>query len=86
MGWHGGWGAGTSWVGWLGMGLMMLVFWGLLAAAVVWVVRSVGAGRTDRIVEVRAGSDALRILDERLARGEVTEDEYTRRRDLLRAR
>jgi putative membrane protein len=30
-----------------------------------------------------AGSSARRILDERFVRGEVDEDEYQRRRDLL---
>jgi len=34
--------------------------------------------------EVRM-ADALRILDERFARGEVDEDEYTKRRALLRS-
>src|SRR5271169_2130585 len=29
------------------------------------------------------GSDALRILDERFARGEIDTDDYTTRRDLL---
>jgi putative membrane protein len=29
-------------------------------------------------------SDALRILDERFARGDIDADEYTKRRDLLR--
>jgi len=28
--------------------------------------------------------DALRILDERLARGEIEEEEYKRRRDLIK--
>jgi hypothetical protein len=32
----GGWGPGQ----WLAMGLMMLLFWGSLAALIVWAVRS----------------------------------------------
>lgn len=81
MGWYGG--AGMGWLGWLAMGLMMIVFWGLLAVALVWLVRSSsGARKADPL----AGGNADRILDERLARGELTEEEYVRRRDLLRGR
>lgn len=84
MGWYGG-GEGASWLGWLGMGLMMLTFWGLLAAAIVWVVRSTGASRVGGHSQIRAaGPDPLQILDERFARGEVSEEEYERRRALLR--
>jgi putative membrane protein len=32
----------------------------------------------------RQSSDALRILDERFARGDIDAEEYTKRRDLLR--
>jgi uncharacterized membrane protein len=38
---HGGWDAG----GWLAISLMMVVFWGLVVALVVWLVRS---ARSDR--------------------------------------
>ena len=83
MGWY-GWGPGTSWLGWLIMSLMMLAFWGLLVAGIVWLVRSTRAGGD---IETRTSApDAQQILDERLARGELTEEEYLRRRDLLRAR
>ena len=64
------------------MGLMMLVFWGFVAALVVYVVRNVGhrpSGPAER-------DEPLRILDERFARGEIDADEYNRRRDLLRNR
>ena len=72
MGWDdGGWG----WGGWLAMTLMMLVFWGGLAAVVVALVRS--ARRPD------ANRDARGILDERFARGDIDEDEYRRRREAL---
>jgi putative membrane protein len=77
MGWYGdgGWG----WGAWLAMSLMMLVFWGGLVAVLVMLVRSVrqpGAPQD-------ASGDARRILDERFARGELDEEDYVRRRDLL---
>ena len=81
-----GWGdGGWGWGAWLMMALMMLVFWGAVAALVVYVVRSVshrpetaaGGGGT-------AQNQALHILDERFARGEIDVDEYNQRRDALR--
>lgn len=76
MGWYdGGWG----WGGWLAMTLMMLVFWGGLAAVVVALVRS--SRSPDARPDPRR--DARGILDERLARGDIDEEEYRRRRDVL---
>ena len=78
-----GWGPGA----WIAMGLMMLAFWGLVAALVVYVVRNLGHHHDEHISAGDAGPDqALRVLDERFARGEIDADEYTQRRDLLRAR
>ncbi len=83
MGWY-GWGHDTSWAGWLAMWLMMLAFWGLLVAGALWLVRTTRADRGG--AANIASPDARQILDERLARGELTEEEYVRRRDLLRTR
>lgn len=73
-GWYGGDG---SWVGWLVMAVFMLIFWALVVGGIVVLVRYIRSG------EQRSGSDALRILDERFARGEIDADEYSRRRQLL---
>jgi putative membrane protein len=73
MMWHRSWGAGD----WLVLSLMMLIFWGVLVAGAVWLVRN-----ARRPLE-HSTTGARQILDEKLARGEVTEDEYLRRRDLL---
>jgi putative membrane protein len=78
-----GWGPGA----WIAMGLMMLAFWGLIAALVVYVVRNLGQHRDEHAsAGVAAPDQALRVLDERFARGEIDADEYTQRRDLLRVR
>ena len=62
----------------------VLVVGGLLI--IVYVAVRLAQGRqppprtgTDR----RSGQEARRILDERFARGEIDEDEYRRRRELL---
>jgi putative membrane protein len=77
---------GTHWGLWIVMILAMLAFFGILAWAVVTIIRQRDSQHLGGIQSPTAngGPDPLRILDERLARGEIEIDEYTRRRDLLR--
>jgi putative membrane protein len=88
MGWNQGWSTGD----WVAMFLMMAVFWGALIAVVVWAVRSLRPDRTDPPSRPTAqqtsepGGRAEQILDERFARGELTAEEFTRSRDLLRSK
>lgn len=71
---------GPDWWGpW--MMLLWLVFLGLAVAGIVLLVRG-GPPSSDR----REGSEARRILDERFARGEIDEEEYRRRREILERR
>lgn len=74
--WYGGWGAGT----WLVMSFMMLAFWVLVIGAVVWVLRGQHGHPRQEVDRAR------QILDERFARGEISAEEYTSRRDHLAAR
>jgi len=77
----GGWSAG----GWLLMCLMMVVFWGGLIALVAWLVQSV---RNDANPGLPPGSPtgkADQVLAERFARGEIDENEFQLRRDVLHA-
>ena len=76
-GWHDGW-------SWWAMVLSMVVFWALVVAGIVLVVRAVG-----RPARPRSGDDGAsgrRILDERFARGEIDEAEYRSRRDAMASR
>jgi putative membrane protein len=70
---HEGWG----WGAWTVMMLGSVAFWGLLIWAVVALVRGADAGSERR-------ADPEQILAERLAAGEIDEDEYRRRLDALR--
>jgi putative membrane protein len=72
---------GDGW-GWMAGGLMMLIFWGGLVALVVFLVRGSDA-RSSRREEKRSGADALGILAERFARGEISEDEFEQRKRVL---
>ena len=65
-----------------GMGISMLLFWGLIIAAIVVLVRGFGArpgGSEPRLRE----KTPLDILGERYARGEIDKKEFEeKRRDL----
>lgn len=65
-----------GWGTWLAMSVGMVAFWALLAVAVVAVVRSTQSERP-------RGDEATRLLDERFARGDIDEQEYRTRRELL---
>ena len=71
-----GWGAGSM-MGWFGGGIMMVVFWALFIALVVWVVREVNGKHS------HSSSQALNILKERYAKGEISKEEFeSKKKDL----
>ncbi len=91
MYWHDGMGA----AGWWGVGLGMLIFWAILIAGIVLLVRWATSSNRGQAVPpapppapgppaAAQPHEAQRILDERFARGELDEEEYRRRRDILR--
>ena len=74
-----GYGAGMGWVMWLIMGTGVVAFWVL----VVLLIRAILPGR-DRSAEIGpATTDPTALLKERLARGEITPEEYEVRRKLI---
>ena len=62
---------GTSMMGWFGGGIMMIVFWALLIALIVWIAREVSGQNNSR-----SSSKALEILKERYAKGEIDKKEF----------
>lgn len=71
------WGWGPDW-GWLGV-LLGVVFWIGIIAVAVFLLR----GEVPDIRERFGGSPALRLLEERYARGEISRDEFLERRAVL---
>ena len=71
------WGAGGGWGMWIAGILMMLLFWGGIAALIVFLVRSFSGARGS------SGDTAMEVLRRRLASGEITTDEYERIRKTL---
>ncbi|TFD82522.1 SHOCT domain-containing protein [Cryobacterium fucosi] len=79
-GWYGGdWGIGA----WIAMALMMLVFWGGVVTVVVLLLRRTHTSEGSNLLRP-SHHDAERILNERFARGEIDEEEYSTRRAALR--
>lgn len=69
-GWHdGGWGV-----------LWMILSWAVIVAIVVFLVRAFSSRPPERPERT---TDPRGILDERFARGEISEDEYRERRSVL---
>jgi putative membrane protein len=77
---------GGGWAWWQAglMSVAMIAFWALL----IWVVYALVTGSIGRTRQPEHGEqgrsdDARRILDQRLARGEIDTEEYQRLRDLI---
>jgi putative membrane protein len=68
------WSAGS----WIAMMIGMLIFWGLVIAGIVWIVRETSRGSRESNRE-----DPLGTLDRRLAEGDISIEEYERRRTAL---
>lgn len=86
--WEWGWGGHPMMWGWgawgLGMGLMMLVFWGLVIVGLVLAIRwLLVQGREPGGGHERGPDRALDVLRERYARGEIGKEEFeAKKRDL----
>lgn len=75
---HMWWGDGGFGWGILGA-LFMFLFWLVVILVLVGLFRGRGRG----YVSVRGGGGALRVLEERYARGEIDRDEFVERRRVL---
>lgn len=71
IGWHHDMGAG-SWI-------LMVLFWALLLAGLVWLVVSVARPRAP------SRPESLEVLDRRLAEGAISVEEYHERREAITA-
>lgn len=67
----------VGWVGGFAIGLMGVAFWILLIALIVILVRGM------RTTARASGGPAVRLLEERYARGEITREEFLDGRAVL---
>jgi putative membrane protein len=68
---------GACGMGWFGM-IMMLLFWALVIAGIVFLIQKLVRSSGDKTSRSNKGADsnAMDILKERYARGEITQDEF----------
>ena len=80
---RGGHGGMMAYGGGWGMGIGMLLFWGVIVVAVIWLVAGL-LPRTNQTCRPEGQpDDALEILKKRYARGEIDKAEFeAKRRDL----
>lgn len=77
---HGTWSAGD----WLSMSVMMLAFWALVIALILWLIHSSLNGSSgEATLTSNPIQRADEVLAERFASGEIDEEEFTRRRESL---
>jgi len=68
------WGSNDSW-SWLLMAAMMVLFWGGVAALIVYVART--------MTGPKGGDQAMDTLRRRLASGDISQEEFDRTRRVL---
>jgi putative membrane protein len=72
---------GAGWLGWIWMGFAMIAFWAVVITLVVWAMKSFS-----KDADIKPpSSGALSILQERFARGEISNEEYARQSQLIRS-
>lgn len=69
---------GDGW--WIVMVLGMVLFWGLVVAGIIWVVRELAGGRRPPAADA---IEPLALLDRRFAEGTISTEEYRERRAIL---
>ena len=74
-----GYGMGWHWFGWLGMAF----FWLIPILLVLATVKYLMAGRCLNTPDGESRPEALAVLEERYARGEIEREEYLQKRDDL---
>lgn len=78
---HGGWGWGWMTL----MMIVMLLFWGAIIVGIVWLIH--GAASTPWARERDVSKETpVEILDRRFAEGEISEEDYRGRREILAGR
>ncbi|MFD6324337.1 SHOCT domain-containing protein [Streptomyces sp. NPDC058442] len=74
---------GVSGWGWFAMSVGMILFWALIITAVVLLLRAVNSSHERTHTLATPTPTPEDILRERLARGEIDEEEYRRRLSTL---
>ena len=73
-----------GWWGWTSMGVGMVLFWGLIIAGIVALIRYTTGGQAVRPSSPPEVPSPEQVLAARFARGEISESEYRDRLHVLR--
>ncbi len=73
-----GWGVGSP-IGWIGGGIMMIVMMAAMIVFIMWVVRAMNGTHPHH-----GGSQAMAILKERYAKGEITKKQFEEMKEDIR--
>ena len=65
------------------MMVVMVLFWGAIIFGVVWLIRGVARGGPPPGERLARRESAVEILERRFAEGEISEDDYRARREVL---
>lgn len=82
MGWYNG---GLGWGGWVLMTVLMLAFWTVVVFGGLALMRNFRREERQSRRRPDAGQGAEELLSRRFARGEIDEEDYRHRRELLRS-
>ncbi|MFZ5945885.1 MAG: SHOCT domain-containing protein [Bacillota bacterium] len=63
----------------IGMGFGMVLWWGLIIGGIAFVVYSLGSSKK----EVTKNNQPIDILKERFAKGEISEEEFEQKKQIL---
>lgn len=76
------WGSPDGWGWWMLFGgLWMLLFWGVVIGLIVWGITRLAGGRSERR---DADETPLEIARKRLARGEITREQFEELQKVLK--
>jgi putative membrane protein len=64
-------------------GILMLAFWVFVIAGIVWLILTLSRSQGSQAQLGDTRGSALRILEERLARGEIDAEDFKTRRALI---
>ena len=80
----GHWMMGGAGMGWIGM-ILMILFWVLIIAGIIFLIKKLFKNKGDSSrSDAGSSSQAMDILKERYARGEITHDEFeSMKKDIL---
>ncbi len=81
---YGGYHMGSGMMGYGGMGVMMLVFWGMVLVVLILLITRLLPLNQNKFNDSTDGPDAIELLKQRFAKGEIDRSEFKEKMSDLR--